>query len=622
MSKKYDVKSIEQMDALDHIRAKSEMYIGSSQNPTHLLIEILSNSLDEAYENYCNKILLKINTKKKSFICADTGRGIPCDKNLNIDEDRPVMICNSMFTSGKFKKMQGESVSAYQKSIGTHGIGMTAVRALSKELVIETINKKENYVGIYKFDDKKGVERTFDEIKQERHKQWSTIILCTPNPKYFEEIDVDIKNIEERLHIAVALIPDLTVDFIVDDKVHKISGTEKEIVTKRLSSNIETWFDFESKYNRKLEDGSKCEEKCKIYFGWDNEESSIKLKHFSVANLGILQDGIHITKISNVLKNIFKKLAKNDYEFDENDVLNYMRLYINLQLVEPYYESQNKEKLGRRTQLDVIDNIEKEIENYFKKNMDITKVILERFEAYRRAIQNKKVVNTGKKRGSTKLTKLRDCSELNGSLIICEGLSAMSGILKTRDPKKHALMPLRGVPINASDTPLDKIMKNEEVKDLMTAIGTGILDNCDINNIRYEKIIIASDADPAGHFIGVLLCILFAKLTPQIIKNGYLFIAEPPLFGWGHDENFKPIWNEEELEKARNDKKHIRRFKGLGEYSDLELHKFILNEKERKLIQVEWSDNIDKIFELVSSSVERRKLALGEWSLENNNESK
>ena len=184
-----------------------------------------------------------------------------------------------------------------------------------------------------------------------------------------------------------------------------------------------------------------------------------------------------------------------------------------------------------------------------------------------------------------------------------------------RDPKKHAILPLRGVVSNVltKSNPLG----NNIVKGIIEAIGTGIYPYCDISKLRYSKIILSADADPAGMFITTLLIMIFAKLVPDIIKYEKLYICETPLFAIRKNDKLIPLWTKEDLENARSNGEYIKRFKGLGEFSPKDLKIFTLDENTRKLIKIIWSDNHEKLFDLMSNSNERRKLILGEWSLNN-----
>jgi DNA gyrase/topoisomerase IV subunit B len=192
----------------------------------------------------------------------------------------------------------------------------------------------------------------------------------------------------------------------------------------------------------------------------------------------------------------------------------------------------------------------------------------------------------------------------------------MVGVAKMRDPDKHAVLPLKGKIINAEKSTIDALMKNSETKDIITALGCGIYPHCDLTKLKYDKIIIAADADPDGAHITALLITLFAKITPDIIKSGKLFICEAPLYGSGLGKNFIPLWNEDDLNNAKNNNKKIDRYKGLGSYGNVELSQVILNPSTRKLTQIEWTKNVNRVLDLMSGPAdERKKLAFGKWEI-------
>jgi len=331
-------------------------------------------------------------------------------------------------------------------------------------------------------------------------------------------------------------------------------------------------------------------------------------------NLIKVQDGAHILRIYNILKSIFSNFSKKyGYEFNNDDCLNWLRLYINLKIINASFEAQVKVKLEKKSDLSIMDPIEKQIKDFFSKNEDKLIPLLERFHNYRKSIQSKKILgNQNKHKALSKLIKLRDCLDRDGELFICEGDSAAGGLIQGRDPRKHAILPLRGVIPNVIIK--KELLKNKEIQEIITAIGCGIEGNFNLDNIRYSKVIIICDSDPAGGHISSLLMVFFAKFMSPIIKNGKLFLCETPLDGIGYGKDFVPLWTKDELEKARNEGKKIRHFKGLGEFSTSEL-KQLAFDKNRRLIPVLWSDKVDQIFDLISDSKKKRLLAQNQWTL-------
>jgi len=581
----YNTSSIKELDQIDHIRKNPNMYIGSSETPTKLLEECIDNALDEAQAGYADIIAVKINS---TISVIDNGRGIPFDDKLDIEKDPPIAISTRLFTSGKFDKDKNDN---YKVSAGLHGIGLTAVYALSK-YVKYTINRG-NKCGVYYLDcDKKIIQR---DVQKTKETPFSTKIEFEPNPKFFESTEINIEYIKERLKFACFNLPFLKVVFMVYDNNIIIDSNESMLLKEYLSPNSIKYFNFEIK---------KGIEKCRLIVGWDFD-STITSKIFGCVNLINVNEGVHILKLKRLLKDFFSDYLSS-YEFQVDDIMAYLRSFINLSIIKTSFEAQSKVKLGTDSDISIMDLLIDEIKSYFKNNKSELDILLNKFQEYRRSLKigDKSIIKKG--RVLTKFSKLSDCSSRNGELIIGEGDSAVGGLLQVRDVAKHAILPLKGVIANAVTK--RELLENLEVKDIIIAVGTGIENNCDISKIRYDKIIIATDADPAGRFIAVLLIVLFAKLFPSIIKEGFLYLAETPLFTTKRNGKLIPLWTDSDIEKAKNKKEDIKRNKGLGGFVPKDLKELLLNEKNRKLIKIEWSADPEKIFKLVSSAEEKRNL--------------
>lgn len=606
MPRKYNTKSILKLEELDHIRQRPGMYIGHTGDPTKLLIECLDNAIDEVENGHADKIIISLDTKNNVYMCADNGRGIPFDYKLKLEEDPPILICNNIFTSGKFKK--DEDDSAYKISAGLHGVGLTCVNALSDYMIIDLFKDSKRAQYVFKHGETPKRNPLTDNSSKNKYK---TVITFKPCEKYFDSLIIDEVLIKERLLIAVANFPNLEVLFKIDDDIKKIAGGEDELIENYLGKKL-TWHDVELKNS----DKTKKHEYAKIKFSWDFDNKSTKMEKFTSVNFVKVSDGIHINTFNNILKEVCMKYAKKyDNEFEENDVLNWLRLYINLKIVDVHFDAQIKERLGKKTDLSIFDNLKTSLDNYFKNNENFVKDLLEKFEIYRKSIQNKRVTSiSNSKKGSTKHTKLIDCLKDGGELLIGEGDSAMGSLKSTRDKNIHAIMPLLGVPLNVTKASTKQILENKVIQDMVMAMGCGIESNYDSNKLRYSKIIICADADSAGSHIMTLLIMLFAKLTPNLIKDGKLYVCQTPLYGTGTMKKFKPLWTDEELEEARSKNVKIRRFKGLGEFNPEELEKFILNPTERKLIQIKWDEDIfESLKNLFKSPRAKRQLVSGTW---------
>lgn len=598
----YDTKDIFVMEEIKHIQNSTGMYIGSTENATRLVEELLDNALDEVQAGFCNIIGVFIDTKNNIIKVLDSGRGLPFDKNLPIEDDPPVVTSTKLFSSGKFNK--DSSNSAYKIAAGLHGIGLIAVNALSEWMEIEIYRKKEH--AKYSFiNATEKIDRKVTKFKSKP--PFSTKVTVKPSPKYFIDTGVDVKVIEERLRIACANFPKLKAVLRVDDEDCVIEGNEEDLIRMYLTDTKDlNWIVFENK---------KDAESYSLKLAWDTESPTTQ-KIFSCVNLIRVHSGSHIKLLHTALKELFIYYSKKyKYNFKPEDCFTFLRCYLNLKLIKTSFEAQVKVKLESKTDLSIMKSIKNDLKKYFEKNTEVLVGLLERFQSYREDVRSKKLVNKdNKKRVSSKFTKLRDCRNKGGELLIGEGDSAVGGLIRVRDPKRHAILPLRGVTINILKR--SNWLDNTEVKEIVQALGTGTESNCDISRLRYNKIILAADADPAGAFITTLLIILFAKLTPDVIKAGKLYICKTPLFGYRRNGLLVPLWDENELQEARNNNFQIKRFKGLGEFPPKDLKVFTLDSSTRKLIQVQWTEKYEKLFKLMTSPTERKKLVLGEWSID------
>lgn len=597
----YNEDSIIKMEDIDHIRHNSGMYVGDTDDATRLAEEVLDNSLDEVQAGFCNIIGVFVDTKEKTFRVLDNGRGIPFNPKKEIEEDTPVIICTKLFTSGKFNKKNDDS--AYTISSGLHGVGMSCVYALSDYVKIEIY--RDNKHATFDFNKDGSIHRNIE--KHTTKTPFSTKIEVKPCKKYFDNTNINLKKIENRLKIASANFPELKIVYKVDEEQKVFNTTEMDLVKENISSTEEmNWITLES---------FKDPESCRIIFGWD-PHPPMTMKSYTTVNLCEVASGSHINLFTKMLKEfMLKEAGKRKLSFEPNDSLTSLRLYINLKIVNTAFTEQVKDRLASRTDLSVMDDIEKELSNYFKKNEDQLVELLESFQAFRQSQTNKKLIGTETtvKRGFTKLMKLKDCTGSNGELIIGEGDSAIGGLSKQRDKTKHAILALRGVPPNAVTK--KSLFENPEVKEIIQACGCGIGANCDVSKLRYNKIILAADADPAGKHICSLLIIMFAVCMPEVIKSGKLFVCHTPLYGTRRKGEFVPLWTDDAVQKALNKKEHVTRFKGLGEFNPSDLKVFTLDEKTRKLEQVEWDENYEKLFELFSDPKQKFKLLYDEWEM-------
>jgi len=592
MAKSYSAKDVRVLEEVEHIRLNPGMYIGETSNPVHLIEEALDNALDEALAGHAKIVAVVIDTKLNKFSVLDDGRGIP------ISDDTPVTISSKLFSGAKFQ----DNKSAYQISSGLHGVGLVAVNALSKEYTVEIYRNKKH--AKYFFKNSKIIKTDIEEYTK-GVTPFATKIEFIPDKKFFHKLDPDLKRLRRRLTTASAEMPDgLRFVLIIDDQQEvfqlniqnhfiqsTLANTDGIAITSLLSE--------------------KKPEKFEVLFTYELTGPVAPKIMSSVNLLPVDHGGSHVGSFWDTLKDFFlAKGKKHGYAFQANDVFFRLRAYLSLSLMAPQFSGQTKDKLINRR--DEFHKFEKD----FKKQLDsldenLLMDYLERFQEYRRKLDAQKITKNGSggRRASTSFTKLRDCTTRSGELYIVEGESAGGSIIQSRDPRIHAVLPLKGKSI-PNVTTKKSILDNKEVGELVRAIGTGIDPQFDLSKMRYDKIICATDADHDGNHIACLVTMVIAVLLPEIIKAGRYYIAQTPLYAINEKKIFIPIWNEKALTKATEKGRTITRFKGLGELSPPQLKICLLDEATRNLNVIKYSTNINYFLKLFASAEEKRKLVV------------
>ncbi len=600
--KEYSSNSFKTLTDYESIRKNTGMYIGSTSDPTHLIGELLDNALDEALAGFANIIIVTLDTKNNLYSVVDNGRGIP------IEDDVPITISTKLHSGSKFKG----SKEAYEVCSGLHGVGLAAVNALSEFYKIEVI--RNSVYSIFEFDNFNLIKKFSVNFNLQ---PFSTRITFKPDKNIFENLLPNIDRIRERLLVASAHMPDASFVLVVDDSREIIKITDDEYFKSYFKDEETTdIINFEIKDKKIINDVSVVEKlNIKLCYSLNG---TISPKIISSVNLlPVEEGGTHIKLLKSILKDIFvyygKKLNKN---FDSQDIFCGLRAYIDLYLVEPEFGGQIKGQLiNRKSYLENLFNkLQLVLKNYFNKNQNDLILILNKFEEYRSNFNTKKVQNNSPKK--LKNTKLKDCKRRDGELFIVEGDSAAGSLIQCRNSDIHAIMPLKGKPPTIDLNKKKKsLLVNEEIKEIISALGTGIGSNFDIAKLRYSKIILCSDSDPDGNHINCLLMSDIRYLLPELVRQGYLYICQTPLFAINKGKTFIPLWTKEELDEARNKNLTITRYKGIGEFNPWQLEICALTEK-RKLIQVTYDDNFDKIIQLLLDSEMKRLLLEGNFTLE------
>jgi len=590
MTQDYSSKDIKVLDEISHVRLNPSMYISRTNEPGHLIEEPFDNSLDEALAGHAKNIKIILDTKKHIYSISDDGRGIP------IENDTPIIVSTKLFSGAKFQDRK----EAYQICSGLHGVGLVTVLALSKSYSVEIYRTGKH--AIFSFIDGKLKEKKIDSFTGV--KPFSTKITFSPDKKYFESLEPDINRIRQRIFSASVELADCSFELTVDGNKEVIKlDRESHFKTNCLNDGDNELSDVIDIISQ-----SKAEMfEVKFCFSF---EGTVTPRFISSVNLLPVQDGgTHVNLFYDIIKDYFGPKAKEfNVKYLPQDCLVGLRAYFNLRLIEPKFSGQAKYKLNNsksdleRFSKDLISKLD----SYFKKNPNSLKFIIEHFVLYRAGQDSKKIKTNNGKRGSTKFTKLRECTSPQGELFIVEGDSAAGGFVQSRDPRRHAIFPLKGKIGNVVTK--KEILDNKEIKELIEALGTGIGTEFDINKLKYDKIICAADADVDGAHISCLLIMLFGILTPEIVKQGKLFLALTPLYAINEKKLFLPLWTKDDLDKAVKENRTIGRFKGLGEMQPEQLRISTMDEKTRKLIPIDFTTDMDYLVKLLSDTSEKRKL--------------
>jgi DNA gyrase/topoisomerase IV subunit B len=596
MTLTYTAEDIRVLKEMEHIVLNPGMYT-DTERPTHLIEECLDNALDEALTGTASIIAVNIDTKNRIYSVIDNGRGMPLSNNT------PVTVSSKLFSGAKFQ----DKKTAYDIASGLHGVGLCAVNALSDHFIIEIYRHKQH--GLFKFEKGKLKDKSIKPYDGEV--PFATKIEFKPTKDIFEHVIPDLNRIRRRLSNASAEMPkNITFVLNVDDNREIFKLTLSEYFTTECLQKDEAIIPIiVSKVNRKPEAFN-------IMFTYSKNGSVTPRILSSVNLLPVDGGGTHVNTLYEMLKTIFTTYGKLlKYNFQPQDTLIGLRAYIMLSLKEPKLAGQKKDRLtSKKTDLLIFTNqLKANLENYFTHNKEKLEALLQHFADYRAVLDSKKIkVAVSGKRGSTKFTKLRDCTSKFGELFVAEGESAAGGLVVCRNPTKHAILPLKGKIPNAATT--KNILKHKEVGELIGSLGTGVGPGFNISSLKYSKVICATDADDDGHHIFALLTLALAILTPEVIMNGHYYYADTPLYAINEKNIFIPLWSEAEVNTAKQENRHIMRIKGLGEMRPDQLKKVLIDDT-RRLIQVQFTSDIVKMTKLFSDSSEKRKLLEGVWTI-------
>ena len=623
MSTEYGADQIQILEGLEAVRKRPGMYIGStsSRGLHHLVYEIVDNAVDEALAGYCDKIEVTIN-EDNSITVEDDGRGIPVDINHKAGKSALEVVYTVLHAGGKF------GGGGYKVSGGLHGVGASVVNALSTTLCVEVYKEGKIYFQSHHIGKPDEDVKVIGTCEEDKH---GTKVTFHPDPDIFEETVYDYDTLKQRLRETAFLtkglriiLKDLREDPVREHDFHYAGGI-KEFVTYLNKSK-------ESLYPEVIYcEGTK--DNVYVEVAMQHNDSYNDASYSFVNNIITPEGGTHLTGFRNALTKTFNAYARDnkilkdsDAQLSGDDIREGLTAIISIKIEEPQFEGQTKQKLGNSEARGAVDSIVSEQLTYFlEQNPAIAKTICEKSLLAQRAREAARKARDLTRRktaleGMSLPGKLADCSDKdpkNCEIYIVEGDSAGGSAKTARSRSTQAILPLRGKILNVEKARLDKIYGNAEIKAMITAFGTGIHEDFDISKLRYHKIIIMTDADVDGAHISTLLLTFLYRFMPDLIKEGYVYLAQPPLY---KIEKNKKVWyaySDEQLnniltEIGRDGNNKIQRYKGLGEMDAEQLWETTMDPERRILKRVimddETSSEIDLTFTtLMGDKVEPRR---------------
>ncbi|MEA4816093.1 MAG: DNA topoisomerase (ATP-hydrolyzing) subunit B [Lachnospiraceae bacterium] len=619
MSSDYNESQIQVLEGLEAVRKRPGMYIGttSSRGLHHLVYEIVDNAVDEALAGYCSEIEVTIH-EDNTISVNDNGRGIP----IGIHHQKGIPAVEVVFTilhaGGKF------GGSGYKVSGGLHGVGASVVNALSEWLKVRICVDGKMYEQEYR---RGNVFSKLAEIGETC--QHGTYIHFKPDPEIFEETVFQFDILSQRFRETAFLTKGLKISltdlrcFPPEKKAYHYEGGIKEFVDY-INKNKTPLYE-EIFYAEGERDGVLVE------IAFQHNDGFVENIHSFVNNINTTDGGTHLIGFKTGLTKTINDYSRNmglikeaDKNLSGDDVREGITAVISVKITDPQFEGQTKTRLGNSEAKNAVESVLTEYLTYFlEEKPQIAKTIVEKGLVAARArdaakkarelVRRKSVLENARLPG-----KLADCSDkdpVNCEIYLVEGDSAGGSAKMARTPKTQAILPLRGKILNVEKARLDRMLASEEIKNMITAFGTGISDDFDLSKLRYHKIVIMTDADVDGAHIRTLLLTLFYRYMRPLIEEGKIYIAQPPLYRVEKNKTHYYVYSDKELEElyaniGRDGVKEVQRYKGLGEMDAVQLWDTTMDPEHRILIKVDLLDAItaDEIFsKLMGDKVEPRR---------------
>jgi DNA gyrase subunit B len=594
----YGAEQIQVLEGLEPVRKRPGMYIGSTgERGLHQLVyEVVDNSIDEALAGYCDTINVTIN-EDNSIVVVDNGRGIPIEKNIKTGKSTLETVLTVLHAGGKFNN------DAYKVSGGLHGVGVSCVNALSDYLIAEVNWNGKRYRQRFE----RGVPKTEVEYLYDTDATGTTITFL-PDSTIFETIEFNYTTLKHRMRELAFL--NRGIKIILEDKRHNLidefhfEGGIKEFV-QYLNSKKDVLHD-----DIIYTEGKK--DKVIVELALQYTDSYTENIFSFVNNINTIEGGSHLvgfkTSLTRVINDYAKKygmLKENDVAITGEDIREGITAILSIKIPNPQFEGQTKTKDGITGEA---------LSIYCEENPKTAKLIVEKSLRSARAREAaRKARDLARRKGALDSMalpgKLADCSEKDPKLCeicIVEGNSAGGSAKEGRDRRFQAILPLRGKILNVEKSRIDKILNSEEIKNMITAFGTGVGEDFDITKLRYDKIIIMTDADVDGAHIRTLLLTFFYRYMKELILGGHVYAAQPPLYRVRKGKFEQYVYSDAELNKVleeigRDNKVEIQRYKGLGEMDPEQLWETTMNPETRILLRVNEDDAIsaDETFSML-----------------------
>ncbi|MAG08034.1 DNA topoisomerase (ATP-hydrolyzing) subunit B [Candidatus Woesearchaeota archaeon] len=611
-SGEYGANDIQVLTGLEGVRKRPGMYIGDTavRGLHHLVYEAVDNSVDEALAGHCNLITITIN-KDGTATVEDNGRGIPVDMHPKLKIPSVEVVLTKLHAGAKFEK------STYKVSGGLHGVGISVTNALSEQLEVEISRDGKIYSQKYAY----GKPTTKLTVKGSANKI-GTKITFMPDKGIFSSVIFDFDILSSRLRELAFLNKGLRI-IIKDER----TGKSHDFFYK---GGIKSFVEYLNKNKAPVHNViyfSKEKNSTNVEIALQYNESYNESVFSFVNNINTIEGGTHLSgfksALTRVMNNYGEKSKMSEGKLTSDDTREGLTAVISVKVKEPQFEGQTKSKLGNSEVKGIVDSVVYDnLNDFMEENPGVAKtIILKLISAARAREAARKAKDLVRRKNalfaSSLPGKLADCSNKDPAqceLYLVEGDSAGGSCKMGRNRNFQAILPLRGKILNVEKARLDKIMNSKEITNLITALGTSVGEEFDINKLRYHKVIITTDADVDGSHISCLLLTLFYRYLKQIIEAGYLYIAQPPLYKVKKRNHVFYVYNEEKLKlllnKIGKESIGIQRYKGLGEMNPDQLWETTMNPDHRTILQVTLEDAVeaDRIFTiLMGDEVELRR---------------